>query len=343
MSRFRRPLPLVLLPLAFAGCDQFEDPDLAQIQFLEPDSGAVGALVQIGAENLFNNTRVLFEDRVPSRVAALFLDRVVAVVPEGAVSGDIRLETGGELSSSRAFFKVIAEPPTTPAFFEDQTGQAVTSFIGGCATGAPGSDDGAAQFALPFAFPFYGRPQEQVFVATNGIVTFGEPRPCDNNGNTSDFTTDDKIAVLGFDLQPGIGGEVLVNVADPGQVVVTWSEVALCGLPETSNTFQLVLFPDGRIRMNFGYLSTDGVGIACPLGAAATGSISGITPSTPSGSHEVTYAALAGPSLAEPQEFIVDRFFIGRLFAVENRSVLFTPLEESGVFAGYQVELLPAE
>jgi hypothetical protein len=48
-------------------------------------------------------------------------------------------------------------------------------------------------------------------------------------------------------------------------------------------------------------------------------------------------------SLAEPQEFIVDRFFIGRLFAVENRSVLFTPLEESGVFAGYQVELLPAE
>ena len=113
MSRFRRPLPLVLLPLAFAGCDQFEDPDLAQIQFLEPDSGAVGALVQIGAENLFNNTRVLFEDRVPSRVAALFLDRVVAIVPEGAVSGDIRLETGGELSSSRAFFKVIPEPPTT--------------------------------------------------------------------------------------------------------------------------------------------------------------------------------------------------------------------------------------
>ena len=341
MPRLRRPLPLALLPLALAACDQFEDPDLAQIQFLQPDSGAVGELVEIGAENLFNNTVVIFEDRIEARVAALFLDRVVTVVPAGAVTGDIRLETGGELSSSRALFTVIPPPPSTPAFFEDDTGEAIAAFTGGCGAVSAG-DDGFAQFDLPFAFPFYGRPQEQVFVTTNGLVTFGEPRPCDNAGNTSDFATDDKIAVVGLDLQPGLGGEVLVNVSNPEQFVVTWSEVPLCGLPETSNTFQLLLFPDGRIRMNFGYLSTEGVGIVCPLGTATSGSITGITPRTPSEQRAVTYSTLTEPAVFGAGESIRDQSFIGRLFALEGRSLLFTPLGEGGVFSGYQVELLPA-
>jgi hypothetical protein len=338
-STFRPVLALALLGASLPACDQFEDPDIAQIRSIDPDSGAVGSLVVIEAENLLDNTRVIFANEVASRVAALFLDRVAAVVPAGAVSGEVVLETGGERSSSRAEFTVIPAPPSTPAFFETETGAPIATFSGGCGS-ALAVDDGFAAFDLPFTFPFYGRPQSEMFVTTNGLITFGAPRPCDNNGNTSDFATADKIAVLGLDLDPGSGGEVRVNTTDPEKVVVTWSEVALCGLEETSNTVQAVLFPDGRIRMNFGYLSTRGVGTQC-RSDFVSGSIVGITPLAPSRLVQVTYTVEPSRAIG-PDEAVFNPFFVDRFFDLENRALLFTPLLEAGVFSGYRIELLPA-
>jgi hypothetical protein len=325
---------LAFIPLA---CDQFEDPDIAQIRSIEPDSGAVGSLVVIDAENLLDNTRVIFPDEVLSPVAAISLDQVLTIVPEGARSGDVVLETGGERSSSRGQFTVIPPPPSTPSFFVSE-GQAVGAFTGGCR--APSTDDGYAAFTLPFPFPFYGRVRNEMFVTTNGLITFGDPRPCDNNGNASDFPTTDKIAVLGFDLEPGIGGAVRVN-AGPERVVVTWSEVPLCRLDDTSNTFQVVLFPDGRILMNFGYLSTRGIGTGC-LANSATGSITGITPRAPVRLVQVTYS-VETPLTVGAQEAVLGLWFPGRFFDLENRSLLFTPLVEAAVFGGYRIELPPPE
>jgi hypothetical protein len=320
MSISLRRLPTLLLPLALAACDQFEDPDVARIDSLEPDSGAIGSLVIVHSDNLFNNTLVFFHDDVQSKVAAVFSDeRIVTIVPEGATTGDVRVETAGERGADRAEFRIVPPPPSTPAFFEDDTGQAVTDYIP-CAGRNP-LDDGYATFTLPFAFPFYGREQAEMFVSTNGLISFGTPTPCDNNGNTADFVTADKIVVLGFDLSPGNGGQVLVNVADPSQVVVTWSEVALFNLGETSNTFQALLFPDGRIQMNYGYISTRGIGGTQPV-------VNGIS-------------GVQSPVEFAPTDAIVDRFFVDRFFDLENRSLLFTPLESGGVFAGYRAELLP--
>ncbi|MBA2565716.1 MAG: hypothetical protein H0V09_09880 [Gemmatimonadetes bacterium] len=330
--------------LAAAGCDQFEDPDIAQIQSLEPDSGAIGSVVVIEAQNLLDDTVVIFEDEKRSPVNVLFQnpERVVTIVPQGAATGDVRLETGGERSSSRFPFTVIPAPPTTPAFFEDDTGSAVSAFLGGCA--ALPSDDGYVEVPLPFAFPFYGRTHELAFVSTNGVITFADPRPCDNRGGTADFATADKIALVGFDLDPGVGGEIRVNAAGPDRVIVTWDDVALCNLPETGNTFQAVLFADGRIRMNFGYLSTRGIGVSgCEpdvFNTIVTGSVTGITPLAPASLTQVTYSTQA-PLTVAPREAVVNRFFVDRFFDLQNRSLLFTPLEEGGVFSGYRVELLP--
>ncbi len=334
-----RRLPTLLLPIALAACDQFEDPDVARIESIEPDSGAIGSLVILQANNLFNGTVVFFHDDVQSRVAAVFSDeRIVTIVPEGATSGDVRVETAGERGADRVNFTIIPPPPSTPAFFEDATGQAVTDFTP--CLGRNSLDDGFATFTLPFPFPFYGREQAEMFVSTNGLISFGQPTPCDNNGNTADFVTADKIVVLGFDLSPGDGGQVLVNVADPSQVVVTWSEVALFGLDETSNTLQAVLFPDGRIRMNYGYLSTRGIGAIQPLLEGISGSITGITPSNPTDLRDVTFS-VQSPIEIDPTDAIVNRFFVDRFCDLENRSLLFTPLEAGGVFTGYRAELLP--
>jgi hypothetical protein len=337
------------LGLALAGCDQFEDPDIAQIRAIEPDSGAIGSVVQIDAENLLDNTHVIFNEEVESPVTALFVDRVVTIVPEGATTGDVVLETGGERSSSRRSFTVLPAPPSTPAFFETQTGERIATdepinpsspaFVGGCPTNAPAGDDGAARVVLPFTFPFYGRPHIEMFVATNGIITFGEPRPCDNNGNTSDFATADKIAVVGFDLEPGLGGEVRVNASNAEKVIVTWSEVPLCALDETSNTFQAVLFPDGRIRANFGLLSTRGVSTACTADRVF-GSIVGLAPLAASRLVQASFG-IQSPLTIGPQDAVFEPFFVDRFFNLENRSLLFTPLQDAGVFNGYRVEVLP--
>lgn len=333
-------LCLSLSALILGGCDQFEDPDIAQILSIDPDSGAVGTLVVIGAENLLNNTRVVFHDEITSELAALFLDRVVTIVPSGATSGDVVLETGGERSSSRREFTIIPAPPSTPAFFEDDTGTAIELFNAGC-TGAQPGDDGFAASTLPFSFPFYGRPQTDMFVTTNGLISFGEPRPCDNSGTRGSLTNGDRIAVLNFDLEPGLGGRVLVNATNPERVVVTWSEVPLCRLEETSNTFQAILFPDGRVRLNFGYVSTRGIASRC-LANNVSGSVTGIAPLAPTNLVQVAYT-VQPTATAGPQEAIFDVFFVDRFFNLENRSLLFTPLAEAGVFSGYRVELLPPE
>jgi hypothetical protein len=334
-----RPLPILLLPLALGACDQFEDPDVARIESIEPDSGAIGSLVIVHSDNLFNNTVVIFHDDVESKVAAVFSDeRIVTIVPAGATSGDVRVETAGERGADRINFRIVPPPPSTPAFFETDTGQAITEYIP-CAGRNP-LDDGYAQFSLPFAFPFYGREQTEMFVSTNGLISFGVPTPCDNNGNTADFVTADKIVVLGFDLSPGNGGQVLVNVTDPSQIVVTWSEVALFGLSETSNTFQAVLFPDGRIRMNYGYTSTRGIGGQQPVVNGISGSVLGITSANPTDLRDVTFSVQSPVEIA-PTDALVNRFFVDRFFDLENRSLLFTPLESGGVFSGYRAELLP--
>lgn len=329
-------LPAILAAaLLLGGCDQFEDPDIAQIRSIEPDSGAVGSLVEIEADNILDDTRVVFPEEIQSRVAVQFLDRVVTVVPAGAVSGEIVLESGGERSSSRVPFTVVPAPPSTPPFFESATGSRVETFTGGCGT-ASATDDGFVAVALPFPFPFYGRAQTQMFVTTNGLITFGEPDPCENDDRLSGAA--DRIAVLTLDLQPGIGGEVRVNASDSEKVVVTWREVPICGLPETSNTFQAVLFPDGRIRMNFGYISTRGVGTQC-LRDVVSGSATGITPVDATALVRPTYTAQPNLTIG-PGQGVVSPFFVGRLFDLENRSLLFTPLQEGDVFSGYRVELL---
>ncbi|MFN2431312.1 MAG: hypothetical protein ABR599_00565 [Gemmatimonadota bacterium] len=332
------PLVLALLAAGLAGCDQFEDPDLAQIRDLEPDSGAVGSLLTIEADNLLDGTRVIFEDEVESPVAVLTLESVVTIVPEGAETGDIAIETGGERSSSRAPFTVIPAPPSTPVFFDPDVGAQVTSVSGECPGRSRSGDDSFIAVPLPFDFPFYGRAETQAFVSTNGLVTFGEPQPCDNSGTAGSFGNADEIAVLNFDLEPGIGGQILVNSSDPAKAVVTFREVPICGLSETSNTFQLVLFPDGRIRMNYGYVSTQGLSTQC-VSSSISGSLVGITPRTATGRRNVSFTGQT-PLSVGAQEGVFENFFLSRLFNLENRSLLFTPIVADGVFGGYQVELL---
>ena len=111
-------------------------------------------------------------------------------------------------------------------------------------------DDEAVLYSLPFPFTFAGQTWSDVFVGSNGYVTFG----------TADMTYTETLAahfdrlrlsVLFDDLDPSVAGEVLVGQGPAGSFVVTWSGIPEYNSPGTSNTVQLVLHPDGAIEMSW--------------------------------------------------------------------------------------------
>ncbi|HEX7185765.1 MAG TPA: hypothetical protein VF756_28330 [Thermoanaerobaculia bacterium] len=120
-------------------------------------------------------------------------------------------------------------------------------------------DDDSREVAFPrgFRFPFFGRVHTRMFVHSDGNLTFVAP-----DAGSSERSLDrliggpPRIAPLFADLNPeaaaGNGGVYVL--ASPARVVVTWLD-----LPEfgqlNRNTFQAVLYPNGRITFAFGELS----------------------------------------------------------------------------------------
>jgi uncharacterized repeat protein (TIGR01451 family) len=128
-------------------------------------------------------------------------------------------------------------------------------------TPVPGlSDDSyAGPFNVGFNFPFYGSLQSQFYVSSNGFLSFGSgssslsnqcPLPNSN-------TPDNIIPLMWDDLYPNYttGGVYYQTFAQcpsgPGACLVleflNWSHYA----GGTAGTFEVVLFDNGSVRMNF--------------------------------------------------------------------------------------------
>ncbi|QDZ20484.1 hypothetical protein HOP50_04g30020 [Chloropicon primus] len=121
-------------------------------------------------------------------------------------------------------------------------------------TRLPLGDDEAARVKLPqgFAFPFYGKEYEEMFVGSNGYITFDV---ADTNFLPSEESHSQKkrISVLFADIDASQSGEV--QFADlKTAVAVTWSNVTLSDDASGNvpgQTFQTILFQDGTIWMGY--------------------------------------------------------------------------------------------
>lgn len=94
---------------------------------------------------------------------------------------------------------------------------------------------------LDFSFPFYGKPQNKLWLADDGFITFeGAPSFRAFSGHSQPT-----IAPMRMNLAPDSGGAIFVK-ATAEKITITWQEVkeAITGQP---NTFQLVLHRDGTI------------------------------------------------------------------------------------------------
>ncbi len=113
-------------------------------------------------------------------------------------------------------------------------------------------DDSFAIVNLPFAFNFYGELKTSVLVCSNGYLTFGDDGTDFSNDPIPDqVDPNDLIAVFWDDLNPDASGQVYYYYDEEnGRFIVEWS-----GVPhyynEGSYTFEVILYPDGHIIMQY--------------------------------------------------------------------------------------------
>ncbi len=135
-------------------------------------------------------------------------------------------------------------------------------------TGTPldlADDQNAGPFDLGFAFPFYGVPQEQVRICSNGWLSFTSTSTAySNQAIPGGGEPNNLVAPFWDDLDPASGGEVyyLADAANQ-RFIVQWDGVVHYGSGGGPETFQAVLAADGGITLSYQTVDSPG---SCTVG-----------------------------------------------------------------------------
>lgn len=136
-------------------------------------------------------------------------------------------------------------------------------------------DDEARSVDLPFAFAFYGGRHRQVWVHSDGTLTFEQPDAQPGERSLGRLVTGPpRIAPQFNDLDPSQAPGSVRVLVKPGAVTVSWVDV-----PEfrsfgagPQQTFQVRLYADGSIEMSWDRVRANSmvVGMAPGRGASET-------------------------------------------------------------------------
>lgn len=149
-----------------------------------------------------------------------------------------------------------------------------------------------------FEFDFYGATYSNLFVSSNGLITFGTGSDEFVNSDLSTEPSAATIAPFWDDLDPArtIGTEVFYELRGTGteeRLIVQWNDIEFVGGHSDGVTFQVILDEaDGSIRFNYLDLS-DGPGGHADEGGSAT---SGIKNVGAQGAHRLVTANNDGPN-----------------------------------------------
>ena len=182
-------------------------------------------------------------------------------------------------------------------------------------------DDCNFQYALPFSFPFYGTARTQVFVGTNGYITFngGDSTYSENLTSFNDLP---RIAAFFDDLYPGPSPDstsgLYVNNTSPNEFIVTYLKDPHYYSAGPFNTLQIQLYSDGRII--FAYNG---------IGSLNTGTIVGLTPGPNSPSQSVDYITQTNVNIPAGTD-VYEYFNSTLLFNLDQSFIVFTPTAGGG-------------
>ena len=152
-------------------------------------------------------------------------------------------------------------------------------------------DDGTRRVALGFSFPYFGELYTEVFINSDGNLTFLEVDTAINARSLARFLSGPpRIAPFFADLDPSAAGQLTYLPSD-SRFVVTWIAV-----PDYSEfglgpreTFQVILTPDGQIQFIYsGTIGKEAVVGVSPGGFSAM-------PNLPDLNETSTAASFKGP------------------------------------------------
>ncbi len=111
-------------------------------------------------------------------------------------------------------------------------------------------DESTVSAALPFVFPFYGKTYNRVYVNSDGNVTFGSGDGTSGGSSLRRLLVGPpRIAGFFTDLDPSRTGTIAVY-GDAAHFSITWTAVPQFAQMD-KNTFQIALYPDGRITIAY--------------------------------------------------------------------------------------------
>jgi hypothetical protein len=172
----------------------------------------------------------------------------------------------------------------------------------------------------PATVSIYGTRFTGFYVGSNGYITFtqGDQTYADTLENHFDML---RVSSLFQDLNPSGGGKVTWKQLGD-RAVVTWENIPEYGT-SNSNTFQIALFYDGRIRISWTGVDARQciVGLSDGLGV-------------PPDFQEADFSELSGGGGPPPvTEFPVEQFTGGAdAFDLQNTAILFTPTQDGTAY-----------
>lgn len=136
-------------------------------------------------------------------------------------------------------------------------------------------DDDSREVPLPFAFPFFGKNYDKAFVNSDGNLTFEAADSASTARTLARLVAGPpRIAPLLADLDPSKAGRVTTS-SSAGSFTVRWTDVPQFEVAD-KNTFEMTLFPDGRISFSYDAGLTLGLSEGA-VGISAGGGGEGLT------------------------------------------------------------------
>ncbi|UCD94739.1 MAG: carboxypeptidase regulatory-like domain-containing protein, partial [Candidatus Zixiibacteriota bacterium] len=118
-----------------------------------------------------------------------------------------------------------------------------------------GDDDTSSAIAIGFDFPFYENSCSDIYIGSNGILTFGSGSSERSNLNIPNSADPDNMIALWWDdLDPRKGGHIYYYFdSENSQFIVSFVEIAnyFSTTGTGSLSFQAILFSDGKIMLQY--------------------------------------------------------------------------------------------
>lgn len=229
------------------------------------------------------HARQLAHERMEKGLAASF--------PQATRVGDVAvlIDDGSLLVQPNPLdlsdFGVQYVPQKKGGFVATRSGDPVGGDVG---IRIPLGDDEAREVAFPkgFKFRYFNKVYTKIFVHSDGNLTFVAPDAASTSRSLDRMIGGPpRIAPLFADLNPEAapdGGGVFV-LTSKTKAVITWLDVPVFGENDHLNTFQVVLYPNGRITFAFGRLAAQEAVVGVAPGGGGAVELLDYTASLPSG------------------------------------------------------------